>query len=325
MNRKSLGFGSIVTLIFACGFLMPNLGIAEYPEKAVTFICPWPAGGSTDVTARTLTQAAKKSFPKPMVVLNRQGGAGTIGTAETIQSKPDGYTVGLSAGMALTLQPHRTKLPYGPPSDYTPIIRLIKLPLCVAVKKEAPWKSIKELIEYAKSNPGKVRIGHAGIGQTDYLVAELLKMKSGTDIALVPFPGSVENLSALLGGHIEAMSTYHGVVLPQVNAGKVRILGVFEEERNPRFPDAPTLRESGYDIAMNVYYLVIGPKDLAPQIVDMLHQTFKKAIEDPIFIQAMETNAYTVAYEGPKDLKDRLIRDYEQNAKLVDLFNLRQK
>lgn len=312
-------------LFFSYSVIIPEGSCSEYPEKAVTFICPWPAGGSTDVTARTLTQAAKAYFPKPMVVVNRQGGAGTIGTAEVIQSKPDGYTVGLSAGMALTLQPHRTKLPYGPPSDYTPIIRLIKLPLCLAVKKDAPWKSVKELIDHAKSNPGKVRIGHAGIGQTDYLLAELLKMKSGADMALVPFPGSVENLSALLGGHIEVMSTYHGVVLPQVNAGKLRILGVFEEERNPRFPDAPTLREAGYDIVMSVYYLVVGPKDLPPKALEMLHQAFKKAIEDPIFIKAMETNAYTVAYEGPQDLKNRLIRDYEQNAKLVDLFNLRQK
>jgi tripartite-type tricarboxylate transporter receptor subunit TctC len=314
-------FVPVIAFILLC----PMTSWGEYPEKPVTFICPWPAGGSTDVTARTLTQAAKKYFPKPMVVVNRQGGAGTVGTAEVIQSKPDGYTVGLSAGMALTLQPHRTKLPYQTPEDYTPILRLIRLPLCVAVKASAPWKTMAELIEYAKANPGKVRVGHAGIGQTDYLLAELLKMKAGLDLSLVPFPGSVENLSALLGGHIEAMSTYHGVVLPQVKAGKVRVLAVFEEQRNPRFPDAPTLRELGHDIAMSVYYLVLGPKGLTPQMVELLHGAFKKAIEDPAFAQVMETNAYTIAYEGPQDLKKRLLREYDQNAKLVDLFNLRQK
>lgn len=324
MNRKKY-WGLCVITVVICGFLMPNLSIADYPEKAVTFICPWPSGGSTDVTARTLTEITKKHFPKPMVVMNRQGAAGTIGTAEVIQSKPDGYTVGLSAGMALTLQPHRTKLPYGPPSDYTPIIRLINLPLLLTVKKEAPWKNVTELIDYAKRNPGKIRIGHTGIGQTDYLLAALLKKESGADMPLVPFPGSVENVSALLGGHIEVMSTYPGVVLPQINAGKLRALGVFEEKRNPRFPDAATLRESGYDLVMGVYYLVIGPKNLPSKVVDMLHQAFKKSIEDPVFIQAMENNVYTVAYEGPQDLKNRLIRDYEKNAKLVDDFNLRQK
>jgi tripartite-type tricarboxylate transporter receptor subunit TctC len=302
--------------------LMPSGTFAEYPEKPVTFICPWPAGGATDTASRTLAQAAKKYFPKPFVVVNRGGGAGTIGTTEIIHSKPDGYTVGISAGKALTFQPHRTKLPYGHPDDYTPIVLLIKTPLCLAVKASEPWKDIKDFVAHAKANPGKVRIGHSGTGQTDHLNAEMVKMKAGIDVAIVPFPGSVENLTALLGGHIEAMSAFDGVVLPHIKAGKVRALGVFEENRNPNFPNVQTFREAGYDITMSTYYPIIGPKGLPQNIVSKLNEVFKKSMEDPLFVRAMEANSYPVVYEGPEDLKKRLVDDYKLNAKLVEIFKL---
>jgi tripartite-type tricarboxylate transporter receptor subunit TctC len=133
----------------------------------------------------------------------------------------------------------------------------------------------------------------------------------------------VESLTALLGGHIEAMSTFHGVVLPHIRAGKVRALGIFEENRNPSFPNVQTFREVGYDIAMTTYYPIIGPKGLPPNILAKLHDTFKKSMEDPLFVNAMEANAYPIAYEGPEDLKKRLISDYELNAKLVEMFNLK--
>jgi len=302
------------------GFMNPAASPAAYPEKPVTMICVFPAGGAMDMTARALSEAAKKYFPKPFAVVNRPGAAGTIGTAEAIQAKPDGYTIGITAVAVLTVQPHRTKLPFGPPEDYTPIIKLVNQPVVLAVKQDSPWKTIQEFLEYGKANPGKLRVGCPGIGTIPMLDAEQLKMMSRVDLTTVPFAGGAESVPAMLGGHIEAVSQHPSEVMAHVKAGKARVLLVFEEKRNVLFPDAPTAKELGYDIIMGVYYLLIGPKGLSPQTVTLIHDAAKKSMEDPIFIKPMETRGFDISYDGPQDLKKRLVRDYEGNAKFADLL-----
>ena len=324
MKRVILGVLSLA-LIWGLGLICPKAAPAAYPEKPVTFFCGFAAGGGTDMTARAITGAVKKYFPKPMVVVNRPGAAGTIAAAEIIQAKPDGYTIGISPVAPLTIQPHRTKLTYGSPEDYMPIIKLVNMPISLAVKSTAPWKSIQEFIAYAKANPGKVRVGHSGIGSINHLDVELLKGMAAIDLTAVPFAGGGESVPALLGGHVEAVSTPHGEFLPHVQAGKVRVLGVFEEKRNPIFPDVPTFKESGYDITMGIYALVIGPKGLSPQIVSILHDALKKAMEDPVFTKPMVGKGFDISYEGPEDLKKRLLQDYELNGKLVERLDLKGK
>ena len=201
MKTRILSF--IFPLVLAIGIISfsPATTAAAYPEKPVTFFCGFPAGGAMDMTARAITEAAKKYFPKPMAVVNRPGAAGTIGAAEIIQAKPDGYTIGITAVAVLTIQPHRTKLPFGAPEDYTPIIKLNNLPICFAVRKDAPWKNMKEVIEYARANPGKLRVGHPGLGTILHLDLELLKGMAKVDMTAVPFAGGAESVPALLGGH----------------------------------------------------------------------------------------------------------------------------
>lgn len=325
MRKGTLSFTLLLALIAGMGIYAPPASLAVYPEKPVTFICVFPAGGAMDMTARALTEAARKYFPKALAVVNRPGAAGTIGTAEMIQAKPDGYTIGITAVAVLTVQPHRTKLPFASPEDYTPIIKLVNNPICLTVKSDSPWKTIREFIAYAKANPGKVRVGHPGIGTIPHLDAEQLKAMANIDLTAVPFAGGAESVPAMLGGHVEAISQHHSEVLPQVQAGKARVLGVFEEKRSPLFPDAPTFKEIGYDITSAVYYLVIGPKGLPSQILTMLHEALKKAMEDPIFAKPMEGKGFYVSYEGPQELKRRLMRDYEINAKFVDLLKLKKE
>jgi tripartite-type tricarboxylate transporter receptor subunit TctC len=145
-------------------------------------------------------------------------------------------------------------------------------------------------------------------------------MMSRVDLTTVPFAGGAESVPAMLGGHIEAVSQHPSEVMAHVKAGKARVLLVFEEKRNVLFPDAPTAKELGYDIIMGVYYLLIGPKGLSPQIVTLIHDAAKKSMEDPIFIKPMETRGFDISYDGPQDLKKRLVRDYEGNAKFADLL-----
>lgn len=325
MKKRILSFPISITLIIGFGFFIPTQVSAAYPEKPVTVICVFPAGGAMDMTARALAEAARKYFPKPLAVVNRPGAAGTIGTAEAVQAKPDGYTIGITAVAVLTVQPHRTKLPFGSPEDYTPIIKLVNQPVCITVKQDAPWKTIQEFISYAKANPGKVRVGHPGIGTIPHMDAEQLKIMAQIDLTTVPFAGGAESVPAMLGGHVEAVSQHPSEVLAQVKAGKARVLLVFEEKRNPLFPEAPTAKELGCDITMGVYYMLIGPKGLSPQIVTAVHDASKKAMEDPIFRKPMETRGFDISYEGPQDLKKHLMLDYEQNAKLVETLKLKEK
>lgn len=325
MKKKFIGFMVLVGLIAGMNFFSPYQLQAAYPEKPVTFICGFPAGGAMDMTARAISEAVKKYFPKPMTVINRPGAAGTIGATEIIQAKPDGYTIGISAVAVLTIQPHRTKLPYGPPEDYTPIIKLVNIPVCLAVKSTAPWKTIQEFIDHAKANPGKIRVGNPGIGTILHINTEMLKELAAIDLTTVPFAGGGESVPALLGGHVEALAVHHGEILPHVQAGKARVLALFEEKRNPVFPNVPTFREIGYDLTMGVYYMVIGPKGLPSPIVSILHDALKKAMEDPVFSKPMEARGFEISYEGPEDLKKRLLQDYELNKKIVERLGIREK
>ena len=318
MKKINLRFiAAVVTLVFA-HLAWPGLSLAEYPEKPVILICAFAAGEPMDTTARTIAEMAKKHFPQPLVVVNRPGAAGTIGAAEAIRAKPDGYTIGITGVSALAVQPHRTKLPYGPPDDYTPIIRLVNLPQLLVVKSTSPWKNAKEFIDYSKKNPGKIRVAHSGLGTISQIDMEQLKEAAKVDLTLVPFSGSADSVLAVLGGHVDAAIVNPPPVIPHFKAGTVRPIGVFEEDRNEIFPDTPTFKELGYDITMGIYFAIIGPKGLPTEITGRIHEAVKKSLEEPAFAKMMKESGSPIAYEGPEALSKRLHREYKQNRKFVE-------
>lgn len=321
--KKEL-WGVIITLavFVGIGFIIPVGSLAEYPERSVTLICPWPSGGSMDIQSRAITEAAKKYFPKPIVVVNRPGAAGTIGAAEMIQAKPDGYTIGLSASAALVLLPHLTKLPYGLPDDYTPIMKLTNMPIVFAIRSNSPWKTLSDVIEYARANPGNIRVGITALKNFQHLDMEKLKAFAKIDLRVVPLDAP---MNGLLGEHIEATHQPAAEVLPHFKAGSARILAIADEKRNSLFPEIPTYKELGYDIPPSVYSTVMGPKGLPPQVVSKLHDTFKKAMQDPIFIKAVAPMILEPSYEGQDQIRKRLIKDYEQNANSIKYFESKEK
>lgn len=298
---------------------------AEYPERPVTLICPFPAGGAMDIVARNLVEAMKRHFPKPVAVVNRPGAAGTIGNAEVVQARPDGYTIGISAVAVLTVQPHRTDLPYKTPDDYEPMIKLVNLPIVLAVKADAPWKSAREFLEAARSQPGKLRVGSPGVGTILHLNLEALKIEAKVDLTHVPFAGGAESVPALLGGHVEGLQVHPSEILPHVQAGKARVLAVYEEKRNPLFPEAPTFRELGYDLTLGVYYLLIAPKGTLAAIVKTLHDAAKRAADEPVFVNMAKTRGYAINYKGPEALKQELWDSYRKNEALIKTLGLGKK
>ena len=288
-----------------------------YPEKPVTLVVLDPAGGATDAVARHLVEAAKPYFPQPLVVVNRPGGAGTIAATEVVRANPDGYTIGLQAVGPMALQPHRTDLPYKTVEDYRPLLKLVNQPLVIATRADAPWRSVQDLLEYGKANPRKARAGIPGAGSIAQLVLDLLERQAGATFTAVPFGGAGETVLALLGGDVEAVVVGPPILTPQVQAGKARVLAVCEEERDPLFPEAPTLREVGYDITLGGYFFLIAPKGTPDVAAAKLHDAFKRALESESFRRAAAGLGVVVDYAGPEDLRQQLARDYALFGELL--------
>jgi len=300
----------------------PAQVVVNFPEKPVTVIVGFPPGGSLDLTAQPLMKAVNKFFPQPMKVVHQPGAAGTKAISDFLKAAPDGYTLNLAAMGLLTLQPHLRKLPYNTADDYTSIINLVNNPVCLAVKSSAPWKNLYEFITDAKANPGKIRVGDLGKGSSLHLATEQLKATAKIDLTPVHFIGAPETVKALLDGTVDALTQHHAVFPKEVEAGRVKILGVFEVQRNPLFPNAPTFREIGYDVVFDSYACMIGPKGMAPSIVKILHDAFRKGMGGPEFLDAMKAQGLALYYQGPEDLKKTLLRDYEKNAKIVKQIGL---
>ena len=301
----------------------PNV---SYPSKPVNFIVPAPPGGSIDIEARQIAEAIKPFFPQPLVVFNRPGGgAGSVGTAEIAMAKPDGYTIGIVLSAALTVQPLLTKLPYMTTSDYTPINNAINLLFLFAVNADSPWKTMKDALDYAKANPGKITVGTPGIGSVSHFDLELLKEMAGVDMTHVPQSGDATSVTALLGGHLSASIAAPGSLLAQLQAGKLRALGTFSEKRSPMYPDLPTFKEMGYDITLGGFHSIIAPKGTPDAIVQILDAAFKKVWESEAFKKYAANTSLTLIYQGPADLKKRIDTELAISADMVKKLNLKTK
>jgi tripartite-type tricarboxylate transporter receptor subunit TctC len=253
-----------------------------------------------------------------MAVVNRAGGAGTIGTAEIVNARPDGYTIGVSSGGPLTIKPHQMKLPYKTPDDYTSIALIGYQAEVLSVSVDTPFKTLKDLVEYAKANPGKLRVATTGAGGLADLILEQLKFLAQIDMSDVPSKSGGEQIALLLGKHVDAIVTTTLEILPQVQAGKVRSLALADEKRSPMLPEVPTFKESGYDITLLAFSCLIGPKGLSVEVISRLQEGCAKVCKDVNFIKQMENQGFTVLYESTEDLKKRLWKDYNLNKKLLE-------
>ncbi len=277
-----------------------------------------------DNSGRAMAEAIKPFFSQPVIIVNRSGGGGSVGAAEAISAKPDGYTVGYIPNTVLTLQPHRTQLPYKTPNDYRPVINVFNLAYILAVKFDSPWKTLKEYVDYAKANPGKVRVGLAGLGIGPHLDAEILKEKAGINLTMVPYTGDSEAVIQLLGGHIESVCGNPASLIGHARAGKLRFLALAAEKRYRQFPDISTFRELGYDVCVPSRYAMIVPKRTPDNAVEILYGAFRKAVETESFKEFADKNFLDISIIGPADLKRALDQDYVYFGDLVRKLNLKK-
>jgi tripartite-type tricarboxylate transporter receptor subunit TctC len=270
--------------LLASAILIPATALAQaYPEKPITMIVPWPAGGSTDVAMRTISEAASKHLGQPIVTDNKPGASGTLGPAVmAANARPDGYTL---AQIPITVMrlPLMQKTAWDASKDFTYIVHLTGYTFGITTKADGQFKSWKELVEFAKANPGKITYATPGAGTSLHIGMEQIAAHSGIQLTHVPFKGGAETNAAVLGGHTTLQADSTGWK-PLVDGGQLRLLAIWTADRSKNWPDAPTLKELGYPFVFDSPFGIAGPKGMDPAIVAKLHDAFKKAIEDQAVI-----------------------------------------
>jgi tripartite-type tricarboxylate transporter receptor subunit TctC len=274
---------------------LPRLAYAQaFPSKPIRYICPWPAGGSTDAVIRAIAESAAKALGQQVIVDNKPGAGGMLGANELVSAKPDGYTLSQLPHGVFRI-PHMQKTTFDTLKDFTWIACLTGYTFGLVVPADSPIKSIKDLVDYAKANPGKFTYGSTGIGTSPHLAVEEFAQRAGIQLNHIPFKGNADNMQAVLGGHTMAASDATGWA-PHVDAGKLRLLATYGSKRTKRWPNVPTLDELGYKTVSDSPFGVCGPKGMDPGLTKALHDAFRKTLEDPAVIATFDKYDQTVIY-----------------------------
>jgi tripartite-type tricarboxylate transporter receptor subunit TctC len=269
----------------AVGLLLAAAAHAQpYPSKPVTLIVPWPAGGSTDIYFRKLGEVTARHLGQPLVIENRPGGSGMNGPATMAKTaRPDGYTISQLAITAFRV-PHMQKVDWDPIRDFTYIIGLAGYTFGIVVKADSPFKTFQDLIAYARANPGKLSYATPGTGTSLHLAMEEIAAKAGVQLLHVPFKGYGDGAIALMGGHVMVQVDSTGWA-KQVDAGAQRLLATLGDKRT-RW-NAPTVKELGVDTVSNSPFGLVGPKGMPGDVVKVLHDAFKKSLDDPEYLKML--------------------------------------
>ncbi|HZW21014.1 tripartite tricarboxylate transporter substrate binding protein [Noviherbaspirillum sp.] len=251
----------------------------SYPSRPVRLICPWPAGGSTDVVMRAFAESLSKNLGGTVVLDNKPGAGGILGAVELVNAKPDGYTLS-QLPLGIFRIPHMQKVAFDPMKDLTYIACLTGYTFGLVVRSDSPIKSIKDLVDYAKANPETFSYGSTGTGTTPHLVVEQFARRAGIKLMHVPFKGNADGMQALLGGHVMAHSDATGWA-SAVEAGRARLLATYGSKRTKRWPNVPTLLELGYQTVSDSPFGIGGPKGMEPAIVTRLQDALRKTLDDP--------------------------------------------
>ncbi len=290
---------------------------AQYPERPVTILSGYPAGGMVDIVARLLAEGMKGKFPKGVLVANRTGAGGAVAAAEVATGKPDGHTIVLTPLSTLVIQPQILDLRFKTPDDYEPVINVVSYYPLLVVQADARWKNVQEFIAEAKASPGKMRVGSPGEGTSSHLNLEELMHVTGTQMTHVPYRGWGESSPALLGGHVEALVAQPGEVKPMVDGKRMRALVVFQNSRHPAFPDAPTAKELGWNVANGVWFLLMAPKGTPAPVLRYVHDAARAAIEQPTFKTAMDLRGVDVDYRPGDQLRAELWQEYKLHTEIL--------
>jgi tripartite-type tricarboxylate transporter receptor subunit TctC len=302
---------------------LPGFARAQgaYPNRPITLVVPWPAGGSTDRHLRMLAEIAGKHLGQNIIIENKPGAGGTLGPSTVAQTaKPDGYTI-TQYPLGLLRIPHMQKVAWHPINDFTHIIGVSGYTFGFTVRADSPYKTFNDYIEAARKQPGKLDYGSTGIGSSPHLLMEEVAGNAKVQLTHVPFKGNADLQQALLGGHVQAQSDATGWD-KFVDGGQMRLLVTFGEQRTKRWPDVPTAKDLGYGVVSSSPYGIAGPKGMEPAVVKTLHDAFRKAMDDPKHLEVLAQLNQEVWYRSGDDYAAWARETFARDKALIERLGL---
>jgi tripartite-type tricarboxylate transporter receptor subunit TctC len=319
-SNQSLIFFKLICAAIFMGVSGISLAI-DYPVKSIEIVVPSSASGGTDALARLYADAAKKHLSQPIIISNKPGAAGAIGMKSVMTAPPDGYKMAMVVA-ALAILPNIGQAQWTV-DDFKYVAKLNDDPSAITVKVDAPWKSIDEFLADAKKRPGEISVGNAGPGSIWHIATAALEDKTNVKLKHVPFQGSSPAVTALLGGHIDAVSVSPAEVAAQVNAGKLKILAIMSDKRIKGYESIPTLKERKIDLSIGTWRGLTLPKDTPNEIVDVLREATKKIIVEPSYIQGADRSGLGLAYLDGPDFKIFVDSNFQYFKELSPKLNIK--
>ena len=291
----------------------------KYPSKAITWVCPYAAGGNADQRSRQVAKVMGTILGQPIIIDNKAGAGGNIGTEFIARGKPDGYTIGMGNFAPLSVnQSLFKKLNFDPVTDLVPIFLIERGPLMLVVKVDSPFKSVKDLVAAAKASPGKLSYASGGIGGTHHLSGALFEHTAGLDMIHAPYKSGSAAATDLLGGQVQFMFEQMYAAMPSIKGGKTRALAITSKTRSALMPDVPTMAEAGFSaVEVMNWQGLIGPKGLSADLVKLLNVTGNKALQDPDLREKITSQGNEVLGGTPEQFAALIKSEIPRWAKVV--------
>ncbi|MEJ7929182.1 tripartite tricarboxylate transporter substrate binding protein [Ramlibacter sp. AN1015] len=306
---------------------IPAVGLAQggaYPTRPIKLVVPWTAAGTVDLTARLLGERMSAKLGQPVVVENRPGATGQIGSQAVSRAPADGYTLLVMAATVHAVSPNLQKsFPFDPIEDFTPVSEIVRFPYAMVVSTNSPFKSVSDLVAAAKKAPGTISYGSFGSASAPYLISEMLALASGTKLLHVPYKGAAQAITDVMGGQIHFFIDSLPSPLPHVRGGKLRALAVTTTERSPVLPDVPTMAETLPGFEAIAWLGIAAPPQTPPEVVRTLHTALREIAAEPEYIAKLrETGLQPVASQSPQEFKTFLQKQKAHWAKVIKDANV---
>jgi tripartite-type tricarboxylate transporter receptor subunit TctC len=319
MKKVTIAFSAMLVLFVLTSLSLAIAAEEKFPTRPITLINPLPPGGPTDIVIRLLAEKAGKALGQPVVPVNKPGGNFVIGISELQQAKPDGYTVGYLPSSGAFVLPHLEQVPYDTLKDFKPIIQYGAMNFGVVVQADSPYKTWKDIADAGKKT--KLRYGHSGPRTLQAIVLNLMAKHEGFAFINIPYKGSPESQTALIGGHLDLAAGDFTYSL--VEAGKIRPILMLADVRSPMYPNIQCLKDAGYDYPVPVPFIVAAPKDTPAPIMKALEDAFTKAAKDPEYVKGVADIKLLSTYRSSAELVNYMSATYEKVGEMLKQSGLK--
>jgi tripartite-type tricarboxylate transporter receptor subunit TctC len=312
---------TIRTLMLGLSVLLAPLAAKaqDFPNRQIRLIVPFPAGGPNDIIARLVGQRMSELFKQTIIIDNRSGQAGVLGTDVVAKAAPDGYTIGIVSASSIVINPTMEKIAYDPKKDLAPVTLVTTVPEMLVVASNVPANNMAELVALARAQPGKLNFASAGVGGLPHLAGELFKLTAKIDIVHVPYRGAAPAINDLLGQQVQMVFLDLPVILPQIQAGRLKPIALGARQRAPTAPDVPTTAEVGMpDLLIENWYGMFAPSGTPQNIVAEINRVANAAMNDPQVKQKLADQGLTVAGDTPEQFRAFIDTETTKWAKVMN-------